>query len=96
MKDKLHLEIDNLALEFIINDVAKKRLHKIVDEIEDDKCIWKEDSWYEYWETTCGITWTFPDSGVPCENDVNYCPNCGKPVYDEPYEEASDEDSSSR
>jgi len=35
MKDKLHLEIDNLALEFIINDVAKKRLHKIVDEIEE-------------------------------------------------------------
>ena len=35
MKDKLHLEIDNLALEFIINDVAKKRLHKIVDELEE-------------------------------------------------------------
>ena len=34
MKDKLHLEIDNLALEFIINDVAKKRLHKIVDELD--------------------------------------------------------------
>ena len=36
MKDRLRVEIVNLALEFVINDEAKKRLLQIVDAAEDE------------------------------------------------------------
>ena len=34
MKEKLREEINNLALEFVINDEAKNRLIKIVDDLD--------------------------------------------------------------
>lgn len=45
-----------------------------------EKCEWHlhRDS-FEPWIGTCGIHWIFQDGG-PKDNDVNFCPNCGKPV----------------
>ena len=37
-----------------------------------------------YWETDCGLVWEFQEGG-PRENDVRFCPKCGRRlVVDEP------------
>ena len=52
-KDKLREEINNMALEFVINENAKKRLLKAVDSLKcEHECIvWKRDEC----ETKCPI-----------------------------------------
>jgi len=42
-------------------------------------CGWSQDEWSESWSAGCGCEWVFPDGG-PAENDMKYCPSCGKPV----------------
>ena len=53
--DKLREEIENMALEFVINDIAKKRLFKIVDAMPSKYQIARE-VWDEYtgYETLFG------------------------------------------
>ncbi len=35
---------------------------------------------WEYWECAgCGVLWTF-SYGDPSDNDLNYCPKCGRKV----------------
>ena len=48
-----------------------------------DKCYWTEDS-DGNWETDCGNMFTL-DSGTPEENDFQYCPFCGKEIYEREY-----------
>jgi len=54
-------------------DSMKKRKSEI--------CRWKEDS-EGWWGGSCGIRWCF-DDGTPTENDVCYCPKCGKWMVEE-------------
>ncbi|MBK9497394.1 MAG: hypothetical protein IPO08_23310 [Xanthomonadales bacterium] len=46
------------------------------------KWIYRDDPDRGFWEGSCGITWMFPD-GNPKENDVHFCPKCGKPAGQE-------------
>lgn len=43
------------------------------------ECGWSRDEWSETWSAGCGAEWVFPDGG-PVENDMKFCPSCGKPV----------------
>jgi len=46
------------------------------------ECEWRcDDDVYmpDTWDGTCGVKWSFIDGG-PVENNVLYCPECGKPV----------------
>ena len=43
------------------------------------ECGWSRDEWSESWFSGCGAEWIFPDGG-PAENDMKFCPSCGKPV----------------
>lgn len=52
-----------------IHDFKKLVTHKI--------CEWKYDDFEDRWEGSCGIEWCFSDGGLK-ENDVIYCPKCGK------------------
>lgn len=44
-----------------------------------DICNWTHESteWADVWTGDCGITWEMID-GKPHENDMNFCPKCGK------------------
>lgn len=44
-----------------------------------EECGWTHDEWSESWSAGCGAEWIFPDGG-PDENDMKFCPSCGKPV----------------
>jgi hypothetical protein len=56
------------------------------------QCEWKQ---WEYegdtWEGGCGAAWSFIEGG-PQENEMNYCPNCGKTVKVIPKVLPEDED----
>ena len=43
-----------------------------------EKCKWVEEEGY-IWNTDCGKSWIFRCDG-PVENEVKYCPFCGKLV----------------
>jgi len=47
--------------------------------MNDDCCTWGETP--EYWESDCGMLWVFTDGG-PAENQMRYCPGCGRNVSD--------------
>ena len=44
--------------------------------LHDAACSWTQDD-EELWSSSCGLEWIFLDDG-PKENDMNYCPKCGK------------------
>lgn len=44
-----------------------------------EKCKWYV-SFDEVWASDCGLLWEFNDNGTPEQNQVYYCPKCGKKV----------------
>lgn len=54
-----------------------------------DVCTWSQDS-DGCWNGTCGIQWWL-ESATPSENDMHYCPKCGKPLIEKPYAEQEEE-----
>jgi hypothetical protein len=49
-------------------------------------CNWLEDA-EGVWGSDCGLSWIFV-AGGPVDNRMKYCPRCGKPLVDEPYDES--------
>ena len=47
----------------------------------DDQCIWKEDE-DGVWDTECGNKFEII-AGTPIENQMNFCPYCGKGLWEE-------------
>lgn len=46
-------------------------------------CLWsRADDDTSLWETTCKQTWALYE-GTPKENNMNYCPFCGKKLIDD-------------
>jgi hypothetical protein len=50
-----------------------------VQQAQTATCEWsRDDDWDEnLWESACGLAWLLEDEG-PVENDMSYCPKCGK------------------
>lgn len=49
-----------------------------------DVCEWHEIdnlNMPDTWEAECGAVWTFNEGG-PKDNEVNFCPKCGKSVLE--------------
>lgn len=49
-----------------------------------ERCIWRQTddiNMPDTWEADCGAMWTFTEGG-PKNNDMNFCPNCGKSVIE--------------
>lgn len=46
---------------------------------ETEVCVWSEnENWDDNtWESSCAVCWEFIEDG-PKENDMNFCPKCGK------------------
>lgn len=69
-------------------DVIAGLQHSPTDE---SPCSWSDNE--EYWESSCGLLFTFFDGG-PVENSFNFCPSCGKKivVFYLPQSDDSEED----
>lgn len=55
---------------------AQKSNHVAVLFASADTCAWSVDD-DGIWQGDCGIIWVF-DDGTPTENEVNFCPMCGR------------------
>jgi len=42
-------------------------------------CIWKQNDWGGFYETSCDYTFDFINDG-PKENGFIHCPKCGKKI----------------
>ncbi len=51
---------------------------------EDRSCAWREDE-DGVWGTSCGQRFEL-NEGTPAENDMRFCPYCGKPLEQHRYE----------
>jgi hypothetical protein len=54
-------------------------------------CLWREGADGGEWDTACGLSWIFIDGG-PEDNNVTFCPNCGKRALFAYHLEAKDEE----
>jgi len=57
-------------------------------------CTWKETSDFNMgntWSGDCDILWTMMD-GTPKENEMNFCPKCGKPLVEVPFVEPQEDE----
>ena len=39
------------------------------------QCEWRNG---DAWETTCGLVWGMDNDATPAENEMHFCPKCGK------------------
>lgn len=52
--------------------------------VETATCMWRLAAFdTEPWESDCGLAWTLNDGG-PVENDMEFCPRCGKRLQVQP------------
>ena len=45
-----------------------------------NQCEWQYDEFHDAYHTSCGEIFIFID-GTPAENQINYCPYCGKQLH---------------
>ncbi|WP_167957952.1 hypothetical protein [Anaerosporobacter faecicola] len=59
-----------------------------------DMCNWREidDNWSHYWESECGLVWCFNEDSTPSENEMVYCPKCGKKISEHKFEFEQEEE----
>jgi len=82
-----------IALERTARQQYESLLHKQAESIlnllrelanaqKDGTCNWEyEEHEHYFWIGECGITWYF-EEGTPSENEVNFCPKCGKKLVE--------------
>lgn len=51
----------------------------LVDELDTDVCKWQFDD-DGYFTTSCELWWNMSNEAGLKENNMNYCPKCGKPI----------------
>lgn len=83
---------DSKGLAFIFGPDATfaQRVIDLLNKSE-ETCPWQEDE-DGIWTGACSITWQFLDEDTPAQNDMTYCPKCGKTLHAIPYQEPTDED----
>jgi hypothetical protein len=47
--------------------------------MKDEKCDWKYDDIDDFYQGSCGVTWSLCE-GTLEENKMNFCPQCGKKI----------------
>ena len=47
---------------------------------ENNTCRWNLSTDFDcvIWSSDCGLDWQFSNPETPAENEMNYCPKCGK------------------
>ena len=52
------------------------------EDMKQKTCTWEQDEWHGHWETECEHIFEFTDGG-PLENEMVYCPYCGRKIKEE-------------
>ena len=48
------------------------------------QCVWRPDHEEpNVWQSQCGLLWMLENDDTPTENQMNYCPKCGKELVEE-------------
>lgn len=48
------------------------------------QCAWWPDSWESnIWHSQCGLLWMLENDLSPTENQMNFCPKCGRELVEE-------------
>lgn len=63
----------------------------IVKQHSQETCNWRNnkdtDGWYEWsdcgdYSSDCGLEWNMSNDDSPLENDMNFCPKCGRKIVE--------------
>lgn len=63
----------------------------IVKQHQVETCNWRNnkdtDGWYEWsdcgdYSSDCGLEWNMSNDDSPLENDMNFCPKCGRKIVE--------------
>lgn len=83
-----HTDEDCISALVIHTENAERELAELRERAQ-DVCHWKlTDDESSLWESDCDLVWSFPDGGFPEENEMNYCPKCGRKLEQLPPQEA--------
>ena len=73
----------------------------IVKQHSQEICNWRNnkdtDGWYEWsdcgdYSSDCGLEWNMSNDDSPLENDMNFCPKCGRKIVEiQPPSEVQDD-----
>ena len=69
--------------------------------VDQEACNWRNnkdtDGWYEWsdcgdYSSDCGLDWNMSNDDSPLENDMNFCPKCGRKIVEiQPPSEVQDD-----
>ena len=81
--------------------VATVNAINIVKQHQVETCNWRNnkdtDGWYEWsdcgdYSSDCGLEWSMSNDDSPLENNMNFCPKCGKKLVEvQPPSEVQDD-----
>lgn len=73
----------------------------IVEQHSQENCNWRNnkdtDGWYEWsdcgdYSSDCGLEWNMSNDDSPLENNMNFCPKCGRKIVEiQPPSEVQDD-----
>lgn len=81
-----HYWMDSNLIGDVFNDVIG-----IVKQHQVETCNWRNnkdtDGWYEWsdcgdYSSDCGLEWNMSNDDSPLENDMNFCPKCGRKIVE--------------
>ena len=68
------------ALQLISDEIVMTYSERVLS--MGDQCIWKKHSEHGMWDTECGNSFELVE-GVPIQDEMNFCPYCGKFLREE-------------
>jgi predicted nucleic acid-binding Zn-ribbon protein len=86
------LEAKNLHYDANVCPEKNRRIAEL-EAAKSETCTWKRTGDFERneWNGDCGAEWMFTDGG-PVENEVSFCPKCGRKLIEVPLEAHEVED----
>ena len=65
----------------ILENAAHANLVQAAVAEYNSRCVWTQqgDEYGDVWDASCGKAWVF-DEGGPSENEVTFCPFCGRRI----------------
>lgn len=65
-----------------LNDLVIEAIDNSIEHLmkSEEKCYWILSTVLDYvvWFSDCGLDWQFSNPETPIENEMHYCPKCGK------------------
>ena len=92
---------DEITMVHTATIAGLKMAINIVKQHSQEICNWRNnkdtDGWYEWsdcgdYSSDCGLDWNMSNDDSPLENDMNFCPKCGRKIVEiQPPSEVQDD-----